>query len=215
MPAHNLLLLQADRVSALMLLGLLLGCALAGGIGAARRRWDLLAGAAMVGVTFQAIHMTEHISQFGYWLTHPSQPPWMSPVGASAHSGFSALGLSPLVATEAMHLVGNAIFLVSLSCLWRQACWRCEAVGPEAVRLLRGAWIVEALHMTEHVALTLSAGLTGRAAGVSTAFGLVGPGPGLWSYRVVWHFVANLIPVVLVVAALCRRQVAVRLLTLS
>jgi hypothetical protein len=32
-----------------------------------------------------------------------------------------------------------------------------------------------------------------QAIGLSTWFGLLEPGPGLWTYRVWWHFIANVI----------------------
>ena len=42
--------------------------------------------------------------------------------------------------------------------------------------------------------LTVSVAAGARQAiGLSTWFGLLDPGPGLWTYRIWWHFVANVV----------------------
>jgi hypothetical protein len=56
-----------------------------------------------------------------------------------------------------------------------------------------GVWM-QGIHGLEHVALTLSVALGAKQAiGLSTWFGLLQPGPGLWTYRIWWHAIANLV----------------------
>jgi hypothetical protein len=171
--------------------------------GQLNRRWDrLVIAVAAFGIGFQVLHLAEHAGQAAYWVGHSAEPPWMSPLGRWVHHRTMTFGLTTPEATEAMHLVGNALFLVGLGCLWGDACHRCAVLGGRRVGLLRKAWIVEAAHCCEHLALTASTLVTGRAIGLSTLFGLLGPGPFLWSYRVWWHLLANLAPVALIAAAL-------------
>ena len=177
------------------------------------RRWSTLplGCGAVVGVGLQVGHLGEHVGQVASWVAHPAEPPWMSPLGHLVHLRAMNLGLTPPEATEAMHLAGNAVFLGGLSCLWRDSCHRCAALGHRRVTLLRRAWTLRAAHCLEHLALTMSAVLAGRPIGLSTGFGLLPVGPGLWSYRVWWHFIANLVPLVLIAAALLSPGAARRL----
>lgn len=170
----------------------------------ARRDDPMVTAVAALGIGFQLLHAAEHLTQAAYWFSHPGEPPWMSPLGQWVHHRTMTFGLTTQQAAEAMHLGGNALFLVGLSCLWRNVCDRCAGLGASRVSLLRKAWILEAAHCLEHVALTVSALVTGRAVGLSTGVGLLEAGPVLWSYRVWWHLVANLAPLVLIGAALLR-----------
>jgi len=58
--------------------------------------------------------------------------------------------------------------------------------------MLRTAAALQLVHVAEHVLLTLTRAWTGSAIGFSTAFGYLQGGQ-LSSYRVLWHFVVNLI----------------------
>ncbi len=51
--------------------------------------------------------------------------------------------------------------------------------------------IMQGLHGLEHVALTVTAAAGMPPVGFSTWFGLLEGGPGLWTHRVWWHFLAN------------------------
>jgi hypothetical protein len=54
-----------------------------------------------------------------------------------------------------------------------------------------GVWM-QGIHGLEHLSLTLSVWLGAKKAiGLSTWFGQLTPGPGATTYRVWWHFIAN------------------------
>jgi hypothetical protein len=56
-----------------------------------------------------------------------------------------------------------------------------------------GVWM-QGVHGLEHLTLTLSIAFGAKQAiGLSTWFGLLDPGPGLWTYRIWWHAIANAI----------------------
>jgi hypothetical protein len=159
--------------------------------------WAVLGGAA-----FQVLHVIEHVAQFGYWVAHPTKPPWMTPWAMVLMHGFADLGgPSPLAfGTELLHLVGNSIFFVGVVTLLLLV--RIVAPHTPTHRTTRLTLWVQGFHVAEHVLLTLTFLWFGRAAGVSTFFGLVGPGPVLWTYRVWWHFVINAVATVLLLKAL-------------
>jgi hypothetical protein len=51
---------------------------------------------------------------------------------------------------------------------------------------------MQGIHGLEHLTLTLSVAFGAKQAiGLSTWFGLLDPGPGLWTYRIWWHAIAN------------------------
>jgi hypothetical protein len=105
-----------------------------------------------------------------------------------------------------MHLVGNGIFLVAVGAAW----WLCahSAKRPDrrGVSLMRAATLIEAFHILEHSALTITVLPVGRPIGLSTGFGELDPGPALWTYRIWWHLVFNLTPVILAGIALIKLQ---------
>jgi hypothetical protein len=172
-------------------------------LGLRRRGWRrvLLLGAG-IGVAFQVAHFAEHVAQAGYWAWHSSEAPWMTPwAGALARSFGSLAPGTPSFGMEAMHLVGNAIFLAgalaTVTALTR--------FGPASSRRpARTAVWVQSVHVLEHVALTVSVVLTGRAIGMSTGFGALDPGPSLWTYRVWWHLTINALATALLVVAISR-----------
>jgi hypothetical protein len=92
---------------------------------------------------------------------------------------------------EILHLTGNMIFLAGLAGVMAIT-WR--ARRTRARRWARmGTWM-QTIHGLEHLALTLSIAFgANRAIGLSTWFGLLPNGPGLWTYRLWWHAVANVI----------------------
>lgn len=160
-----------------------------------------LFGAAMGAVVFQVVHALEHVLQLGYWFGHARQPPWMTPWAMPAAHGFADLGgPSPMaLGMELLHLVGNSIFLVGLVTL--AILVKICAPGSSAARTTRIALWLQGLHLVEHVALTSTLVWAGRPIGLSTFFGLVDPGPLLWTYRVWWHFLINLVATLLLLRA--------------
>ncbi|MFI5585481.1 DUF6008 family protein [Amycolatopsis sp. NPDC051758] len=142
-----------------------------------------------VGVLGQLGHVQEHIAQVGYWLGHPNAPAWMTPWGTGLADGLQmVLPNRPTFGMELLHLTGNFIFLAGLAGV--MVITR-RAVGTRTRRWAKmGVWM-QGLHGLEHLVLTLSVALGSRAIGLSTFFGLIDPGPGLTTYRVWWHFIAN------------------------
>lgn len=153
---------------------------------------------AVAGIGFQVFHFVEHVAQLGYWTAHPGHPPWLTP-WAEAGRDALAFGGDPGTGSELLHLIGNVIFLVGLVALLGHV--RGLAGVPRAPRPLGLALGVQAFHVAEHVLLTSSWVLSGKALGFSTLFGAF---PGSWvvTYRLWWHFLINLIATGLGVAAL-------------
>ena len=149
-------------------------------------------GLIVLGVIGQIGHAQEHFAQVAYWALRPTQQPGMTPWGTGLAKGFEQA--DPGKATfgmEFLHLTGNFIFLAGLAgvlVITRRT------VGSKAGRWGKmGVWM-QGIHGLEHLTLTLSVVLGApRAIGLSTWFGLLAPGPALWTYRVWWHFIANVI----------------------
>lgn len=160
----------------------------------AARPWVFRGCVAVIGlgVLGQLGHVQEHVAQAGYWLGHPNAKPWMTPWGMGLANGFGQLDPSrPSLGMETLHLTGNFIFLAGLAgvmVISRRVPW------SRTRRWARmGVWM-QGLHGVEHLVLTISVAVGARQAiGLSTWFGLLDPGPGLWTYRVWWHFVANVV----------------------
>lgn len=148
------------------------------------------AGVVILGVLGQIGHIQEHFAQAGYWIAHPEAPGWMTPWGTGLADGFDQVDTSkPSLGMEILHLTGNFIFLaglVGIMVLTR------HTRGLRSRRWGRmGVWM-QGIHGLEHVSLTLSVAFgASEAIGLSTWFGTLQPGPGLWTYRVWWHFLAN------------------------
>ena len=167
----------------------------------------------VVGVVGQLAHLQEHVAQAGYWLGHPDTPGWMTPWGTALAAGFGQVDpAKPTLGMEVLHFTGNLLFLAGLAGI---AVITHHAILSKARRWARiGLWM-QGLHGLEHLALMLSVWLGApRAIGFSTWFGLVDPGPGLWTYRVWWHFTANVAGTVILGIALYhlwreRRRIAV------
>jgi len=156
------------------------------------RPWVYRGAVAVIGfgVLGQIGHVQEHVAQVGYWLGHPNAPAWMTPWGTGLANGLQmVLPGRPTFGMELLHLTGNFLFLAGLAGV--MVITR-RARGTRTRRWAKmGVWM-QGLHGLEHLVLTLSIAFGApRAIGLSTFFGLVDPGPGLTTYRVWWHFTAN------------------------
>jgi hypothetical protein len=146
----------------------------------------------VIGMVGQLAHLTEHVAQVGYWLQHPNSPAWMTPWGTGLARGFGRVDPSkPTLGMEILHLTGNFIFLAGLAAVM---------VVTMRARRTRARWWgkmgvwMQGIHGLEHLSLTLSVWFGAKQAiGLSTWFGQLTPGPGLVTYRVWWHFIANVI----------------------
>ncbi|MFE4635877.1 DUF6008 family protein [Streptomyces sp. NPDC056773] len=146
-----------------------------------------------LGVVGQLGHFQEHVSQAGYWVAHPLSPAWMTPWANSLARGMGQIDMTkPSLGMEILHLTGNFIFLaglVGIVLITKRATGHLQSRKWAKM----GVWM-QGIHGLEHVVLTLSVALgASRAIGLSTWFGTIPPGPALTTYRVWWHFVANLI----------------------
>lgn len=166
--------------------------------GVSQRTFRVITAVALAGVAFQVVHFIEHIAQLGYWFLHPLQPPWLTPWAAVGRDALAAGG-NTATGTELLHLIGNVIFLVGVIGLCAALACKRRALADHPP--LRKAISWQGFHVVEHVALTATWLLFGKAIGVSTLFGLVGSGPFLSSYRVWWHFTINLIATIYAVRA--------------
>lgn len=146
----------------------------------------------VIGVVGQIGHLTEHVAQVGYWLQHPNAKAWMTPWGTGLARGFGQVDtLKPTLGMEILHLTGNFIFLAGLAAIM---------VITRHARRTRtrfwgkmGVWM-QGIHGLEHLSLTLSVWFgASQAIGLSTWFGQLTPGPGLTTYRIWWHFIANVL----------------------
>jgi hypothetical protein len=150
------------------------------------------AGVIGIGLVGQIGHVQEHVAQAGYWIANPESKPWMTVWGTSLAEGYGQISASkPSMGMEILHLVGNFIFLAGLAGVVlitaRARKTRAHKWGK------MGVWM-QGIHGLEHVVLTLSVAFgASRAVGLSTWFGALPAGPGLWTYRIWWHAVANLV----------------------
>ena len=144
--------------------------------------------AASSALVFQVFHTGEHAVQALHWTVSDRAVPWLSTWAASISDGLTVLCGSAVCGPEWLHLIGNAMFWLGL--------W--------AVRLSsRAGWIawgrawavafgVQTAHVAEHVVLTTTAELGGRALGVTSLFGTLTAGsPSEVALRVWAHFGIN------------------------
>jgi len=158
------------------------------------RPWVYQAAMGVVGVGMvgQIGHLQEHVAQAAYWIGHPNAKPWMTPWGTGLAKGFGQVNTSkPSLGMEILHLTGNFIFLAGLTGV---VVVTTRARRTQAFKWGKmGVWM-QGIHGLEHVALTVSVALGAkRAIGMSTWFGTLPTGPGLWTYRIWWHALANLV----------------------
>jgi hypothetical protein len=192
-----------NEIGALLLLGWAVAMFLAVAVlrrGHGRGVYLGLAGVVGVGLAGQIAHMGEHVVQIGYWLQAPNAPTRMTPWGSGMGRGFGRIETGkPVLGMELLHLVGNLIFWAGL--LGAVLLTRRHPVSGARRTARIGAW-VQGAHCVEHLSLTASVWLGAhRPIGLSTWFGTLPPGPGLWTYRVWWHFWANAIPTAIFVTA--------------
>jgi hypothetical protein len=147
----------------------------------------------VLGVLGQIGHLQEHVAQVGYWLGHPNAVKgWMTPWGTALAMGFGVVDTTkPTLGMEILHFVGNLIFLSGLAAVMVLTT---RARGTRTRWWAKmGVWM-QGIHGLEHLSLMLSVWLGAhQAIGLSTWFGLLAPGAGATTYRVWWHFIANVI----------------------
>jgi hypothetical protein len=146
----------------------------------------------LVGVVGQIGHLQEHVAQVEYWVQHPNARPWMTPWGDGLSRGFGAVDTAhPALGMEILHFVGNMIFLAGMTGVMVLTC---RAPRVAARKWGRMGVLMQGFHGLEHLSLMLSVWWGApRAIGISTWFGVMQPGPGLWTYRIWWHFAANVL----------------------
>ncbi|MFE2209092.1 MULTISPECIES: DUF6008 family protein [Streptomyces] len=155
--------------------------------------YKVAVGLVGIGVIGQIGHFQEHVTQAGYWVANPYSPAWMTPWADSFARGMGQIDATkPGLGMEILHLTGNFIFLAGLIGIV-QITYRVAGQLKARKWARMGVWM-QGIHGIEHVVLTASVALgASRAIGLSTWFGAIDPGPALVTYRVWWHFVANLI----------------------
>lgn len=148
---------------------------------------------AIGALSFQVFHGIEHIFQFGYWVLHPDEGPWMSEWAMLGMDALSALlDRPPPVGNELLHLIGNAIFMTGLVA---GAPVLFGSVMPAA---WRWALRCQAIHLGEHVVLSATSLMIGRSIGATTMLGTLEPTSTTGvAVRVCSHFVLNAIPTLL------------------
>lgn len=146
----------------------------------------------LIGVVGQIGHLQEHVAQAGYWVGHPNAKPWMTPWGTGLAKGFGQVDSSkPSLGMEILHLTGNFIFLAGIAGVM-VITYRARQTQTRKWGKM-GVWM-QGIHGLEHLSLTLSVAFGAKQAiGLSTWFGTLPAGPGLWTYRIWWHAIANLI----------------------
>ncbi|MFE7134294.1 DUF6008 family protein [Streptomyces sp. NPDC057638] len=200
MPGMGVTVSSVDTAGAVLFIGWALVmwlavAVLAWGNRRAVRPWlyKTAAGLIALGVIGQIGHFQEHVAQAGYWIANPYSPSWMTPWANSIARGMGEIDMTkPGLGMEILHLTGNFIFLAGLVGIV-QITARAGRDLTSRTWARMGVWM-QGLHGVEHIILTASVALgASRAIGLSTWFGAIDPGPALVTYRVWWHFVANLI----------------------
>lgn len=169
-----------------------------------RRRRSVVGVIAVGGLGFQLVHGLEHVAQAVAWVAAPDKPPFLTPwavVGrdALAVAGDAALG------NELLHLFGNLVFAAGLLAFG----WLARPARSWG-RSLWVAVVVQGLHVVEHVALTVTLAWVGTAIGLTTLFGILDAGPGLWTLRILAHFMLNAVATVAAGVAVIARYGLVR-----
>jgi hypothetical protein len=185
-----------------VLTGVSVGAVVYGGA-AFRRSTAVLAAAVIAGLVFQVVHFIEHGFQLGYWARNLEAAPWITPWAAEAADGLKwacswAVTDCPSIGVELLHLTGNTIFLAALVGMLLLTLRMGDSVRGSKV--LTAGLTLQAVHVAEHVLLTVSVLIAGRAIGLSTGFGELS-GTALFTYRIWFHFVVNLAATILALLA--------------
>ena len=174
-------------------LGLILGCIAAASLIPLlpRLRQRTVASIAIAFLAFQAFHLLEHLIQLAMWFVQPGAPPHMTPWALDGVDGIATwFALLPGNATaiaggmEGLHLVGNVVFLAGIVALGR--------VTPTPFPGVQTAFLLQGIHVAEHVLLTGTLWLTGTPMGLSTLFGVAYDYSWAGTMRVWFHFLINL-----------------------
>jgi hypothetical protein len=157
---------------------------------------QLLVVLVLGGGSFQVVHFFDHLLQLGYWFAHPTETPWMPPWSRVAVDDLATLaGYQGDMAAgmELLHLMGNWIFFAA-GVIPLYIALRSLKTERGAMRATRAAFWLQLVHVLEHVSLTSTYLLVGRAIGLSTLFGATFYLGGAWatSIRIWWHFLMNL-----------------------
>lgn len=159
------------------------------------RRRAVLALVAASGLGFQVLHVAEHVVQSGVWAAAPDRPPFLTPWATWGAEALAVTG-DPALGQELLHLLGNAVFLVGLLAL--------TAGTRTPSRTLKSALAWQGGHLLEHVALSLTTAVWGRAIGVTTLLGTLDAGPSMWRLRVLAHLGLNSIATLFAVIAVAQ-----------
>ncbi|HEX3649973.1 MAG TPA: DUF6008 family protein [Pseudonocardiaceae bacterium] len=169
-----------------------------------RRAWVYGSAITVItlGVLGQIGHLQEHVAQVAVWVFHPEAAAgYMTPWGGALAMGFQMVDPArKTLGMEILHFVGNMIFLAGM-CAIMVITSRARAAKARRWAKM-GVWM-QGIHGLEHLSLMLSIWFGAKQAiGLSTWFGLLDPGPGAVTYRVWWHFIANVIGSVIFAIAL-------------
>ena len=152
---------------------------------------------------FQGFHFLEHGIQLGAWIGGFNNMPYMTPwateivwrLGEWLVPGEEDYHRIFKLGVEYLHLVGNILFLIGIGGLWIL----------NRSRYVKYAFWFQVIHVFEHVMLFASTYYVHQSIGMSTLFGYFQPygtdvydQVALTTFRVWWHFIANLIPSVLI-----------------
>lgn len=153
----------------------------------------------ILGLLFQAGHFIEHITQFGVWLFGPKNAMYMTPWATSLVDWIGTffdttrtIGQSRLIGVEILHLVGNSIFLIAI----------CSYYYFNKTKHVRKAFWWQVFHVFEHILLTTSIFVFGKSLGFSSLFGLNTSILFSIGFRIIFHFVINLIPSIYILKAI-------------
>jgi hypothetical protein len=177
-------------------------------------RLAVLSAFITLGALFQFGHFLEHLAQWLMWVFSDRAHPWMSPIAQWLTMGLSKLfdngictatGAKPMVmGMETLHLLGNSIFLGTMGLMLISD----HMKGMKVNSWLKWAFIIEGIHLIEHLSLTGTCIFMGKALGASTLYGYASTLPidAAVGYRVSFHFFMNLIPTALLMMAWLKRN---------
>ncbi len=156
---------------------------------------------------FQLFHFAEHFIQLWEWFRGFRNMPYMTPwatelvwmLGERIAPGEEDYHRVFRLGVESLHLIGNTLFLIGI-------------IGLQIFirnKYTKWAFWIQVIHLFEHIMLFCTAYYLHQPIGMSTLFGYFQPygtdiydRVALTNFRVWWHFIANLIPTVLIFLAL-------------